>query len=369
MLSVNSGVLHDVALRMLKKWRIVSVRARAIRLAIGGVTVALALAACTGRPGVTCGREAAYFVLTEDGAVVTVSPYDGTADTLRLEKPATRLVCMSTSYIGFLEEIGAEDVVQGVSGRNFVTNRSVRERAAEVGYEAAPDYEKILSIRPDLVITYTVSSVLPTYIVKLRSLGLRVLILYEHLEPDPLGKASYVRLFGALTGRQEMADSAFAAVKSRYESMALPSDLPDRKKVLLNIPYGDQWYIPGAENYLSQLIRDAGGEVLGAAPGTGQSTTISVEKAYALSQEADAWLHPGLCRTKAELANVHPLFGDFPVLQKPVYNNILRYAPGDGNDFWESGAAHPELILEDLITILHPDRSAGEPLHYYISVD
>ncbi|MBR5700197.1 MAG: ABC transporter substrate-binding protein [Bacteroidales bacterium] len=333
------------------------------------IVMVLGLAACASRPDVPGSREAAYFRLAEDGAVVTVSPYDGSADTLRLEKPVSRVVCMSTSYIGFLEEIGAEDVVQGVSGCNFVTNEGVRERAAEVGYEAAPDYEKILSLRPDLIITYTVSSVLPTYIVKLRSLGLRVLILYEHLEPDPLGKASYVRLFGALTGRQEKADSAFAAVKGRYEALALPADLSDRKKVLLNIPYGDQWYIPGAENYLSQLIRDAGGEVLGAAPGTGQSTTISVEKAYALSQEADAWLHPGLCRTKEELANVHPLFGDFPVLQKPVYNNILRYAPGGGNDFWESGAAHPEWILEDLIAILHPERSVGEGFRYYLEVE
>ena len=332
------------------------------------IVMVLGLAACAARPDVPGSRKAAYFRLAEDGAVVTVSPYDGSADTLRLEKPVSRVVCMSTSYIGFLEEIGAEDVVQGVSGCNFVTNEGVRERAAEVGYEAAPDYEKILSLRPDLIITYTVSSVLPTYIVKLRSLGLRVLILYEHLEPDPLGKASYVRLFGALTGRQEKADSAFAAVKDRYEALALPADLSDRKKVLLNIPYGDQWYIPGAENYLSQLIRDAGGEVLGAVPGTGQSTTISVEKAYALSQEADAWLHPGLCRTKEELANVHPLFGDFPVLQKPVYNNILRYAPGGGNDFWESGAAHPEWILEDLIAILHPERSVGDGLRYYLEV-
>lgn len=329
----------------------------------------LAVAGCTARPGRADGGRAAYFDLTDDGAVVTVSPYDGTADTLRPDAPVTSLVCMSTSYIGFLEEIGAEDVITGVSGRNFVTNGDVRERAAEVGYEAAPDYEKILSLHPDLVVTYTVSSVLPAYIVKLRSLGIRVLILYEHLEPSPLGKAEYVRLFGALTGRTAQADSAFASVKSRYEALALPADAPDRKKVLINIPYGDQWYIPGAENYLSQLIRDAGGEVLGATPGTGQSTTISVEKAYALSQQADVWLHPGLCRTRDELRSVHPLFGDFPVLGKPVYNNIRRYRSGGGNDFWESGAAHPERILEDLITILHPERSAGEGLRYYLEVE
>ena len=331
--------------------------------------LAVWLSACTAKPGVPAGREASYFDITPDGAVVTVSPYDGSADTLRLAGPARSLVCMSTSYIGFLEEIGAEDVVTGVSGKNFVTSATVRAAAEEVGYEAAPDYERILSLHPDLVITYTVSSVLPTYIVKLRSLGVRVLILYEHLEPDPLGKASYVRLFGQLTGRREKADSVFDAVRTRYETLALPEDIPDRKKALLNIPYGDQWYIPGAENYLTRLVHDAGGEILGAAKGTGQSTTVSVERAFALSREADIWLHPGLCRTRAELRAVHPLFGDFPVIQKPVYNNILRYRSGGGNDFWESGAMHPEWILEDLITILHPDLSSGAPLHYYLPVE
>ena len=330
--------------------------------------VSLAVA-CTGRPGCPDGRGAAFFDILPDGAVVTRSPYDGTEDTLRLDAPATSLVCMSTSYIGFLEEIGAEGVVTGVSGKDFVTNERVRTMAEEVGYEAAPDYERILSLHPDLVITYTVSSVLPTYVVKLRSLGVRVLILYEHLEPDPLGKASYVRVFGQLTGRRERADSAFAAVRERYEARALPADIPDRKNVLLNIPYGDQWYIPGADNYLTRLIRDAGGRVLGAEEGTGASSAIPVEKAFALSQEADCWLHPGLCRTKDELRSVHPLFGDFPVIRKSVYNNILRYRSGGGNDFWESGAMHPEWILEDLITLLHPEQSEGAPLHYYIELE
>ena len=329
----------------------------------------LCFSACFGQGGYPEGEEAAWFRLTEDRAVVTVSPYDGTADTLYVEAPVKRLVCMSTSYIGFLEEIGMEEVVKGVSGVRFVTNPAVRAHAAEVGYEAAPDYETILSLRPDLVVTYTVSSVLPTYIVKLRSLGVRVLILYEHLEPHPLGKAEYVRLFGTLTGKREAADSAFAAVARKYEALALPEDLPGRKKVLVNMPYGDQWYVPGAENYLSRLVRDAGGEILGAETGTGQSTVISVEQAYKFSQEADLWLHPGVCRTKAQLRAAHPLFTVFPVLERGVYNNILRVENGGGNDFWESGAMHPERILEDLVSILHPECSAGEDLFYYMELE
>ena len=58
------------------------------------IVMVLGLAACAPRPDVPGSREAAYFRLADDGAVVTVSPYDGSADTLRLEKPVSRVVCM-----------------------------------------------------------------------------------------------------------------------------------------------------------------------------------------------------------------------------------------------------------------------------------
>jgi hypothetical protein len=35
-------------------------------------------------------------------------------------------------------------------------------------------------------------------------------VLYDHLEDHPLARAEYVRLFGALTGRIDKADSFFA---------------------------------------------------------------------------------------------------------------------------------------------------------------
>jgi iron complex transport system substrate-binding protein len=245
----------------------------------------------------------------------------------------------------------------------YVSDTLVRSRAAEVGYDAQPDYETILRLQPDLLLTYTVSSAEPPAIQKLRSLGIRVLILYDHLEEHPLARAEYVRLLGALTGCRAAADSVFSAVRDRYLALAQPSDHPVR--VLMNIPYGDRWYIPGADNFLSQLVRDAGGTVIGARPGP-ESSTVSVEEAYALSADADVWLHPGWCRTKDQLRSVHPLFSDFPVLDKPVYNNTLRQTPGGGNDFWESGAVRPDLILADLRAIF--SGSPADSLHYYFEL-
>ena len=303
---------------------------------------------------------AAWFSLQEDSSMVVLRPSGG-ADTLR--GPFRRLVCMSSSYVGFLEAIGVDSTVVAVSGLDFLGNARVRERAVDVGYDAALDYEGILRVKPDLFLTYSVSSAEPPYLGKLRELGVRCVVLSEHLESHPLARAEYVKLFGALTGRIPEADSVFSAVRDRYLSLRRPSA---PHKVLINIPYADEWYIPGGDNYMTRLIRDAGGELLGARPGRQESSIIGLETAFSYAQEADFWLHPGWCRTREQLRGVHPLFPEFPVLQKEVWNNTLQATPGGGNRFWETGPVRPDLILEDLVHIF-----SGAPFqpHYYLRVE
>lgn len=310
------------------------------------------------------GTGARWFSL-DSNAVVLISPFDGSRDTIPTGRPVRSLVCMSTSYVGYLSAIGAEDAVTGVSGLSYVSNPSVRERAVEVGYDAAPDYEGILSLRPDLVVAYTVSAAEPRFLGVLRSLGVRVALVNDHLESHPLARAEYIRLFGALTGRRPMADSVYAAVCKAYENLRVAGG--PRKKVLVNIPYGDQWFIPGGGNYMTRLIGDAGGLVLGAQPGESESSVISVEKAYSLAQEADVWLHPGWCKSRTDLLSAHPLFSGFPIDRMLIYNNNRRQAPGGGNDFWESGAARPDLLLKDLVRVFRGEDT--DSLTYYLKLE
>ena len=315
------------------------------------------------RVGAPGGMEyAQWFDIRGDKAVIR-SPYGATPDTLEVTRPVRSIVCMSSSYIGFLDALGCDSVATAVSGLAYVSDPEVRAAAVDVGYDAALDYETILKLRPDLVLTYTVSAAEPPYLRKLRDLGVRTAVIHEHLESHPLARAEYVKLFGLLTGRTALADSLFASVRDRYLALAVRPDRP--RKVLVNIPYADQWYIPGGDNYMTRLIADAGGEVLGAVPGRFESSVISLEKAHEYAQEADFWLNPGWCTTKDQLRGVHPLFADFPVLGKPVWNNTKQTTPGGGNAFWETGPVRPDLLLEDLRAIF-----AGEdrPLTYFIPV-
>lgn len=284
--------------------------------------------------------------LPEGGySLISLSPFDGSRDTLIISRPLSRLIVMSTSHIGFIRAIGGEDAIVGVSGAEYVFDSTVRARIGkgrilDIGYDASPDYEKIMALKPELVLTYSVSPVKSQFLTKLESLGISTFTVNEHLESHPLARASYVRLFGALTGNMSAADSVLAVVSKNYQAlrdsvramMTVPGEGPQSadaeqricaRKILVNIPYKDQWFIPGQENYLSHLVRDAGGEILGSEPGTSISGQISVERAYSLSKEASLWLNVGWCRTLDQLLSVNPLFGDFLM-------NIQKNAAANG---------------------------------------
>lgn len=306
---------------------------------------------------------ARWFSILDSTSVVVFSPSGG-ADTLR--GPVQSLVCMSTSYVGFLDAIGEASVVKGVSGLKFAGTPGLD--AIEVGYDANLDFEAVLKTRPDYLLTYAVGSVEPAYLAKLRELGIKAVVLSEHLENHPLARAEYVKLFGALTGRLHQADSVFSDVRDRYLSLVQPSVTC---KVLVNVPYADSWYIPGGENYMTRLISDAGGEVLGAVPGRDNSSVISLEKAYSFAQEADFWLNTGWCSSLKDMSLIHPVFKDFNFPE--VWNNTLLTTPGGGNMFWETGPVRPDLILHDLVRIFSPtsvisSEVGKSPFNYYFKL-
>ncbi len=367
-------------------------------IALLAVLWAAFLSSCGGRQKVEVPDTSGYaayaqcFDLLPEGegwAIVSLSPYDGTTDTLHVTEPLQKIVCMSTSHVGFLDAIGAADAVVAVSGCDFVSSPRIRERiaegqVAEAGYDAAPAYETLYQLQPDVVLSYSLGGASPMD-ERLTELGIRVFTLYEHLESHPLARAEYVRLFGALTGRMAAADSLFAVVRDGYQASSIYGpekmdecpekgqssincgQIMDGRKVLVNLPYAGVWYIPGAESYMARLIHDAGGEVLGSEPGTSQSGMISLERAYELACEADFWLNAGNVQSMDELRRENAAFASFPVAAPGrVYTNSRRAQTGGGNDFWESGAVRPDLILKDLRTIF-----AGGPedsLYYYQSV-
>lgn len=51
-----------------------------------------------------------------------------------------------------------------------------------------------------------------------------------------------------------------------------------------------------------------------------------------------------------------------------VWSATKAIGPGGGNLYWERGTARPDLLLGDLVAILHPELGSGHDFEFYRQV-
>ena len=146
--------------------------------------------------------------------------------------------------------------------------------------------------------------------------------------------------------------------------------LESKPKIFLNLPWKDSWFFPGGSNYFVKLIEDAGGNYIFKDFQGSKSYSISFEKAIEAGMSADIWLNPGASYSIADIKQTDErLLNIAPCINGRVFNNNLRSSPVGGNDFWESGVVHPDLILKDLIYIFHPELLPNHKFYYYRKIE
>ncbi len=288
-----------------------------------------------------------------------------------VKAPINSAVCLSSGYVAMFDALGEIEKVRGVSGINFITNEYIRNpksQVSDIGYDANFDFEKVVALRPDVVMMFGVAGENSLVTSKLRELGIPYMYIGDYVEQSPLGKAEWLYVVAELTDRHELADSLFGSVKRNYLALAeqVSQKAASRPKVMLNTPYRDIWFLPSAESYMVHLIADAGGEAYASATEGNASQPIDSEQAYLLASSTDVWLNVGACTSLTELKAQNPRFAATRTVRNhKVYNNNLRRTAAGGSDFWESGIVRPDLILQDLVKILHPEISEAEELIYY----
>lgn len=285
---------------------------------------------------------------------------------------AGRIAAMSSSHIAMLDLVGETARIKAVSGMRFVSNSYIlthKDSIADIGNEADADFEALAAARPDIVLLYGINSA-SAMENRLRSLGIPYLYIGEHIEPNPLGRAEWTVAVAELTGCRRKGEEAFRRIAGKYDTLKalIPEGAP-RSKVMLNTPYGDTWFMASPQSAMAAMIRDAGGEYVFEGNGgrlSVKSEAIDSEKAFLLVSESDFWLNAGNFKSTSRLAAAYPQFSKARcVTEGKVYNCDKRSVAGGGSDFWESGAVRPDLILQDLIAILHPEFSLTDSLYYY----
>lgn len=281
-----------------------------------------------------------------------------------VEAPLRRVVCMSSSYVAFIDALGETDAIVGVSGLRYIFNPKLN--AQEVGYDAQVNYELLAALKPDLMLVYGVSDENAQVTMKLGELGIPYIYIGEYVEPSPLGRAEWLVAFGEMFNRRGEAQTLFGQIRDRYLALReKAAEAAQRPRVLFNAPYGDVWYMPSQRSYMAQLVRDAGGEYEMGGQGD-ESVAVGAEKAFVMAQDADVWLNPGAAVTLADVLRDNPRFARVPaVVQGRVFNNNARMTEAGGSDFWESAVVHPDAVLRDLVNILQPEILSDSTYTYF----
>lgn len=290
-----------------------------------------------------------------------------------IEVPVKKIICMSTTHLSMISALNESESVAGFSGTRFLFSNDLLQNVEngairEIGYEDNLNKELILKLDPDLVMVYGIGSESTGFIGKLKELGIKILYNADYLETDPLGKAEWIKLMGALYSKEHMADSIFRTIENEYNRIKsyvnVHSD--ERPKVLLGLPFKDTWYVSPGNSYVTRLIEDAGGSYLWQNTVSSVSMPMGLENVFVKALSADYWLNTGTADSKGEILAIDLRLGELPCFRKGnLFNNNNRITINGGNDYWEGGSLNPHIILNDIASILHPGLFPGRKLYYY----
>jgi iron complex transport system substrate-binding protein len=138
--------------------------------------------------------------------------------------PPNRIVSTAPSITEMLYALGLGSRVVGDT--SFCTYPAEARNKPKVGTFLQPDYERILALRPDLVLVIKNPAGVTQ---KLRSLGLRA----EELDQDRVGDilASLQRI-GALTGKQAEAAQLAASLRAQLDEVGRAAAIRPRRSTL-----------------------------------------------------------------------------------------------------------------------------------------
>ncbi len=302
-------------------------------------------------------------------------PESLSTDAQIIETPVKRIVCLSTTHIAFIDFINETNSIVGVAGTKFTNNKNVRKlinqgEIADVGYDKNLNYELLISLKPDIVMTYGVGSETANYINKLNELGIKVIINAEYLEQTPLAKAEWLKFVAAFYNKEKIANKQFSLIENEYNSLKSRLQSIDSIKpkptVLTNTPMNDIWYVPGGNSYVAKLIKDAGGKYMWDNNKSRESIALSIEAVFEKAHDADDWLYPGSANNLQEIVAVDERRKYFKAYNNNnIFNNNAIQNEFGSNDYWESGLINPHIILKDLIYIFHPEVLSEHKLIYY----
>lgn len=297
------------------------------------------------------------YILKEKNGIVP----DSLKKYTQINVPLQSIVVTSTTNIPFLEMLDVEKSLVGFPHTDYVSSEKTRAlidagSVKNVGQNEKLNIEQLIELAPELIVTFGIDNNNPS-IENLQKSGLKVLIQADWMEQSPLGKAEWLKLYGALFGKEKEADALFSTIVKEYNNaLALVADKKPTSTVLYGSMYQDQWFVARGSSWVAQFMKDAKANYLWAAlEGTG-SLGLSFENILDKAKTANFWIASGSFKSLAELENANPHYSQFDAFTaKNIYSFEGKLGATGGTVFYELSPARPDLVLKDYIKIFHPE--------------
>ena len=289
-----------------------------------------------------------------------------------IQVPVDKIVVTSTTHIPMLELLGEENSLVGFQDTNYISSEKTRKRidsgfVRELGKEAAMNTEVLFELQPDLVVGFAMNKTNKTYNL-IEKQGIPVIINGDWLEETPLGRAEWIKFFGALYDKEKEADSIFKLIESNYlEAKAIAKKSNNKPTILSGaIMRNDIWNLPGGESFVAKFLLDANVNYLWKDSKGKGSLQLSFESVFDKAQDADYWIAPGYFSTKEQMLENNSHYKSFTAFQKDkVYTAATKTGATGGVIYYELAPTRPDLVLRDIIKITNPSLLLNYELTFF----
>lgn len=275
--------------------------------------------------------------------------------------PVERLIATSTTHVPMLEILGAEDRLVGFPNTDFITSEKTRNRVArgeltDIGKDMSLNAEMVIALKPDALVAFALDGSDKAFST-IRKNEIPIVFNGDWLEETPLGRAEWIKFFGALLDLDREADSIFNAIENEYlKAMEIAKNASETPTVMSGVLFKDQWNLPAGESFTAKLYEDANTDYLWKESKGQGSLVLNFESVLEKAGQADLWIGSGVYTSREDLLNANGHYAEFKSFKnRSVYTFSKRKGPGGGIVYFELAPIHPHIVLKDLVKVAHPE--------------
>lgn len=265
------------------------------------------------------------FLVIPDGSEL---PKGIAKDIVPLYQPLENLYLAATASMCLFDALDRLDAIR-LSGTRaegwHIENASLAMQEGRILYAgkySEPDYEMLLDHSCPLAIESLMIGHASEVKDKLEELGIAVFIDQSSMEPHPLGRTEWIKLYGALLNEEETAEALFAE-QVEYLNEAMGAESSGKTVAFFHISSSGYVVARKSGDYVTKMLELAGGSYvfdhLGDPETRTSTVTIEMEKFFATAKNADFIIYNstigGEIRTIDELLAKNELLAEFKAVQ------------------------------------------------------